>query len=125
MREVYPQIVGSDVVGYEANDSSSFQQLWTGIIEDSALESTDAVTNMRVYAVLGNLLEREWFLGIQYLAKWCHPGSVFGTRSYGNTSGVFDKIPWNRLQRSGTGCICIPGRIGTTYDKNREKREVY
>ena len=73
IREVYPQNVGNDVIGYETNDSSSLQQLWTGIMEDSALDSTEAVQNKRVYAVLGNLLEREWFLGIQYLAKWCYP----------------------------------------------------
>jgi iron complex transport system substrate-binding protein len=73
IREAFSMVSGADIVGYAAEGFSGLAAIREEIISKSALESTDAVKNDQVYIVDGSLIQSEWFLGLQYLAKWCHP----------------------------------------------------
>ena len=73
IREVFGQVSGRDVTGYNAVDSSKMAGMRDELINDAALGTTNAVTKDRVYMVEGSLIQGVWFLGLQYMAKWMQP----------------------------------------------------
>lgn len=73
IREVFSTVSGADVVGYEASDTEKISKIWDELVNESALNFTNAVKDKKVYIIGGALIQEEWFLGLQYLARWFHP----------------------------------------------------
>jgi iron complex transport system substrate-binding protein len=73
VREVLPHVSGWDVIGYDAKSLSAVETIWEGIVKKSALETTNAVKNKKVFIINANLEHCLWFIGLHYIAKWYHP----------------------------------------------------
>jgi iron complex transport system substrate-binding protein len=73
IREVYSGVAGREVVGYEAISSGGLEAVYLQITKKSALDTTAAVQRGRVFVCDGNLIQSDWFIGLQYMAAWFHP----------------------------------------------------
>jgi iron complex transport system substrate-binding protein len=70
---VYSGVAGREVVGYEAISSGGLEAVYLQITKKSALDTTAAVQRGRVFVCDGNLIQSDWFIGLQYMAAWFHP----------------------------------------------------
>jgi iron complex transport system substrate-binding protein len=62
------------IVGYEIDDTSEAAAMREDIISQPAFTPTDAVKEENIYIISKNVMDHgEFFLGVQYMAKWFHP----------------------------------------------------
>jgi iron complex transport system substrate-binding protein len=73
VRELRTFVAGKLAVGYDASSTEKIASIREKIMNESSLISTNAVKNSRVHMIDITLSQSEWFLGLQYLAKWYHP----------------------------------------------------
>jgi iron complex transport system substrate-binding protein len=73
IREVNTVASGKDAVGYDAVDTSRVKDIYDHLVTDSPLFVTKAVKSKRVHLIENTLVQTEWFLALQYMAKWFHP----------------------------------------------------
>ena len=72
IREIFPEVSGP-IVGYDTDDPLEVIAMREDIMNQPAFELTDAVKEGDVYLCYGSFIERDWFIGLTYMAKWFHP----------------------------------------------------
>jgi iron complex transport system substrate-binding protein len=67
-------IVGdSKVIGYSRNNTTSANAYWEGLLNNAAINTTNAARDGQVYLMDSKFTMTEWFIGLPYLAKLLHP----------------------------------------------------
>jgi iron complex transport system substrate-binding protein len=72
IREVFPSISGP-IVGYGVDDSSKVATMRVSIMNQPEFAYTGAAIKNNFYLCEGSIIQGQWFIGLQYLAKWFHP----------------------------------------------------